>query len=501
MALLQRFVTACSSAPARAEIIDGIERVHHGELLRRAAGLGLMLRQHDKSPEGHVGIFLPNIGAFPASLFGAMLGAKVPVPINILLQPKEVAFILQDAGIHTVLTISQFKPLFDQLGEHLPWEVNAICLDQLPEAPAGVSPPPVSELIGHEAPDELACLIYTSGTTGNPKGVMLTYGNLEANADGSLKVLEYREHEDVVLAQLPLFHSFGLMATLICPLLDQVPLIMLARFNPTQLLRALEEHRVTAVCLVAPMYGLLCRHPKIRETDLSALRICVSGGGPLPSVIEQGWKALTSLDVLNGYGLTEASPVVANNAPWALRVGSIGKPLHNVEVIIRDPDGNPLPTGSEGEICVKAASVMKGYLNRPEDTAAAISDEGLLRTGDLGYLDEDGFLFITGRAKELIITAGENIMPLEIENALQSHPAVMEVAVIGMPDDKKGEVPVAAIVRSPEAEVTADELRAFLRGKIADFKIPRDFHFLEELPKNTLNKVLKKQLHEILEAE
>ena len=301
-----------------------------------------------------------------------------------------------------------------------------------------------------------------------------------------------------MVALLPLFHSFGMMATMICPLFAQVPIVMLARFQPTQLLKTIVEQKITALFLVAPMYGLLCRHPRIREADLSALRICVSGGGPLPPSIEQAWKALTGHEILSGYGLTEASPVVANNSPRANRPGSIGRSLHNVVVEIRSPEGNTLSVGEEGEFFVKAPSVMMGYHSRPEETAEAITEDGWLRTGDLGKVDADGYLFITGRAKELIIFGGENIMPLEIENALCLHPAVAEAAVIGVPDEAKGEVPVAAVVLLEGQSVDASALRVFLKDKIAPFKVPRNFHFVEDLPKNTLNKVLKPQLREML---
>jgi long-chain acyl-CoA synthetase len=327
MPFLKRYVTACSEAPERAVIIEGDKRIPHRELLNRSVALSQLLGQIDKSPGGHVGVLLPNTWAFPASFFGTLLAGKVAVPINVLLQPKEVAFILSDAGIQTVLTISPFKRLFEGLRGQLPWEVNAVYLDELPEVPPAVSPPPLDQLISDEAPDRLASLIYTSGTTGSPKGVMLSHGNLESNAEGSERVLELHDHQDTVIAQLPLFHSYGMMASMICPLFAQVPIVMLARFQPTQLLNTIVEQKITALFLVAPMYGLLCRHPKIREADLSALRICVSGGGPLSPSIEQAWKALTGHEILSGYGLTEASPVVANNSPRANRAGSIGRSL------------------------------------------------------------------------------------------------------------------------------------------------------------------------------
>ncbi|NUP90583.1 MAG: AMP-binding protein [Candidatus Sumerlaeia bacterium] len=501
MALLQRFVQACSTAPPRAVIVDGPQRLPYPDLLRRSVGLGLALRQRDKSPDGHVGIFLPNCWAFVASYFGSLLGAKVPVPLNVLLQPGEIAYILKDARIHTVLTISMFKPMFEQLAGKLPWEVTPVYLDEMPAPPPGITPPPIDVLIGHEAPDKLACLIYTSGTTGNPKGVMLTYGNLEANYEGSSRVLDLGTNQDVVVAQLPLFHSFGMMATMIVPVLDQAPIVMLARFQPQQLLKTLVEEKVTALMLVAPMFGLLCRMLRAKPLDLSALRICVSGGGPLPPTIEQAWRAITGKDILNGYGLTEASPVVSNNAPGANKSGTIGRPLHNVTIEIRDADGRALPAGQEGEICVKAESVMKGYLNLEEDTRKAFTPDGLLKTGDLGFLDEEGYLHITGRAKDLIIFAGENIMPLEIENAILTFPGVAEAAVVGLPDETKGEVPVAAIVALEGAAIDEGKLREHLRTMIADFKVPRQFHMLAELPKNTMNKVLKPKLREMLMAE
>lgn len=481
-------------------IVDRDERHHYSHLMRAAVGMSVLLRARDKSPQGHVGLFLPNVFAFPVSYFGAQLAGKVPVPINVMLQPKEVAFILNDAGIHTVLTISLFKPLFDALAGALPWEVTAVYLDQLEQPPGDLQPPPAHELVAHETPDALACLMYTSGTTGNPKGVMLSYGNLEANAIGCEKVLELHDYQDTVMALLPLFHSYGMMATMICPIFAQVPVVTVPRFQPGQVLQTLQSEKISALFLVAPMYGLLCRHPKLRETDLSAIRICVSGGGPLPPNIEMGWKKLTGNVILNGFGLTEASPVVANNAPEARKPGSIGRALHNVQVEIRDANGKALGVGEEGEITVNAPSVMKGYHNRPDETEEALTPDGWLRTGDLGKVDEDGFLYITGRAKELIIFGGENIMPLEIENALTLHPAVMEAAVVGMPDESKGEVPVAAIVLQEGQEVKPAALREFLKDKIAPFKIPRDFHFVEALPKNTLNKVLKNQLREQLAA-
>jgi long-chain acyl-CoA synthetase len=352
--------------------------------------------------------------------------------------------------------------------------------------PCGLEPP-------KNAPDDVAVLLYTSGTTQEPRGVMQTHRNILSNIDASLRAMNVKD-DDVFLGVLPLFHTFGLTCAFLLPVLSGRMVVMMQRFVPAAVAETVGRSGISIVIAVPSMYRAMVRAFAETGARPERLRLCISGGEALPTALLEEFEKVTGVPLLEGYGMTETSPVISLNLLHSPRPGTVGRPLDNFEVRIVDADGLPLPLGSEGEICVRGDSVMKGYWRRDEETGEAIDEDGWLRTGDLGKLDAEGNIAITGRLKELIISAGKNIAPAEIETVLQAHPAVSEAAVIGVPDAMRGEVPMAFVVRQTGSDLEVHELMSHCRAHLADYKRPRAIEFVETLPRSLTGKVLKRLL-------
>ena len=474
--------------PGNLAVADERYRLAYRELHAVALSLGGWLREH--GAEGKVGLFLPNGAGFFVGFLGVLALPGTCVPLNLLLTTGELAGLIEHSGLDTVLTA---RPLADKLPRPLRGHPlrQVVCLDEiLPELLGrAASPPPVP---ASPAPDDLAAIIYTSGTTGRPKGVMLSHRNLAANVAGCEQVLELDDRY-VVLGVLPTFHCFALTITVLLPLFVGAAAVQVSRFSPASLLQAAERHRASVLPAVPSVFGALARWPDAGKYDLGALELCISGAEPLPREVFDAFERCFGLRLIQGYGLTECSPVVAVNPPASPRPETVGLPLPGLEVAARGAEG-PLPAGEVGEVVVRGDSVMVGYYRDPESTKAALDDDGWLHTGDLGHFDDQEHLVLCGRRKELIIVGGENVFPGEVESVLVGHPAVKVAAVVGVTDPVRGEVPRAYVVLEPDRTVSSGELRRYCRERLARFKVPREVVVREELPLSPTGKVLKRRL-------
>ena len=473
------------STPDSVAVIDDHGRYTFQQLAAMATGLGVYLSAQTQKPR--VGLLLPAGAGFVASFYGTLLAGKSVVPINFLLGEREITHIIMDSGIDTIVTIPQLA------GKLKDTPLNIVDLTKLPQMPPGMAPKFPSPGI-----DDMAVLMYTSGTTGLPKGVILTYGNLQSDVDAAIHHAQLiGEHR--FLGILPLFHSTGLLATLLAPMQLGARTVYIARFSPVATIKAIREHGISVMVAVPSMYGALARLKDSTPADVATLYAPLSGGEPLPAMVREAFLHKYNKPIFEGYGLTETIGPVTVNVPQAHRPGSVGTPMPGVIIKLVDDDNHPVPQGQSGEVWLKGPMVMKGYFNLPEDTANAITADGFFKSGDLGMLDADGFLYITGRKKDLIIVAGEKAVPREIEEALTTHPAVAEAAVLGKKDPSRGEVVAAFIVLREGMEVKADELREVCRAKgLASFKVPREILFVPELPHSPTGKVLKRVLAEQL---
>ena len=336
-------------------------------------------------------------------------------------------------------------------------------------------------------------ILYTSGTTGTPKGAELTHGNLTSNVAAVLDLFEFGPNE-MIFGGLPLFHAFGQTCALNAGVAAGATLTLLPRFSPGAALGIIQRDGVTIFEGVPTMYTALLNHPERAEFDTSTLRVCVSGGAALPVEVLRGFEEAFNCIILEGYGLSETSPVATFNHPDRPRkAGSIGTPIEGVEVKLVDEDDNEVPDGEVGEIAIRGPNVMKQYWGRPDATAEVIRD-GWFHTGDMATRDEDGFLFIVDRKKDMIIRGGYNVYPREIEEVFYEHPAVLEAAVVGVPHAELGEEVGAAVVLRGGADVSAEQLRDHVKSQVAAYKYPRHIWFLDELPKGPTGKILKREI-------
>ncbi|TWT43708.1 Long-chain-fatty-acid--CoA ligase [Phycisphaerae bacterium RAS1] len=435
--------------------------------------------------ERHIGILLPTSAAAAVSIFGCWYAGLTPVPLNFMLPPDELKRIVADAGITLIVTIERFAPLAEAAGA-----TPLVLSGKTTLIPGELAAPPADK-------DQTAVILYTSGTSGDPKGVCLSFDNLVSNA------LACIEHAGITpdqsfLSVLPQFHSFGFTAMTVTPLLLGATVHYLPRFTPAAILDTVSEKHISVFMGVASMYGVLLGMSAAEPAMFASLRLAVSGGEPLPDSIADGFEQRFGVRIMQGYGLTETSPVATLNTPAANRHGSVGRPLPGVRVWAADEAGRDRPAGQEGELIVAGHCVMKGYHNKPETTAAALLGDGsqdrALRTGDIGRVDADGYVFITGRAKEMMIVAGENVFPGEIERVLATHPAVAEAAVIGVRSERHGERPVAFVVLREAAAVDAAALQTYCRERLAGYKVPREVYFAADFPRAATGKIMKRLL-------
>lgn len=458
------------------------------QLAAAAAGLGMYLSMQTDKPR--VGLLLPTSMGFAASFYGTLLAGKTAVPINFLLGDREVAHIIADSGIDTIVSI----PLLAARLKDTP--IKIVDLQQLQK----MAPPPgaIKPRFPEVKADDLAVLLYTSGTSGLPKGVQISYANLSSDVDSAIQHAQLTGSHKF-LGIVPLFHSTGLLATLVAPVRLGSQMIYQARFSPVAVLKAIREMQISLLVAVPSMYGALTRLKEAGPEDLRSLYAAISGGEPLPSNIREGFEAKFKIPLYEGYGLTETIGPIAFNVPGAIKPGSVGRVIPSAEVRITDEEGRPLPQGQSGEVWLKGPMVMRGYHNLPEETAKALTADGYFKTGDLGHLDDEGFLHITGRKKDLIIVAGEKAVPREIEETILHHPDVADVAVVGKKDPSRGEVVVAFVTPKPDTQLKPDDIREFCRAQgMPQWKCPREVHIRQDLPRSPTGKVLKRVLTEEL---
>jgi long-chain acyl-CoA synthetase len=465
-----------------------------GQLAAAAAGIAQLLTGVTNRPS--VGLMLPAGAGFVASFYGTLLAGKSVVPINFLLGEKEIAHVIADSGIDTIISIPQLSGKFNVPG------LKIIDLVELAKraAESGRAPGDALEALKtrlpNPKPDDLAVLMYTSGTSGLPKGVVLTFNNLQSDVDACIEHARL-EHKHKFLGVIPLFHAFGMTAMMLAPIQLGSTVIYMARFSAVGALNAIREHGVSLMFGVPSMLAAIAHLKSAVAEDFKTIYAMISGGEPLPARLREVFHERFGLNLFEGYGLTETSPVVSLNTPQANRAGSVGKPLRVVEVKIADENGGALPAGQSGEVWLRGPMIMKEYFNLPKETEAALTPDRFFKTGDLGMLDTEGFLYITGRKKDLIIVAGEKVAPREVEEVLMGHPAVAEAAVVGKKDAGRGEQVVAFVIGREGQELKAEVLRDFCREHgLAQWKIPREFHFPKDLPRSPTGKVLKRVLAE-----
>ncbi|MCB9853881.1 MAG: AMP-binding protein [Phycisphaerales bacterium] len=471
-------------------VADPTRSLTYKELVRLS---DVMRRQVQRaSNRQNVGILLPSTTVFAGAFFGTLWAGRTVVPLNFLLQPDELAKVVDDSDIDVIFTIRHFEELASATKarkiyiEDLPLKREMI-LSYLRFRPA---PPKVNE-------NDTAVLLYTSGTSGVPKGVLQTYRNLRTNIDACIEAARLTgEHH--FLGVLPLFHSFGITTMLLVPVRLGARVYYLPKFNPNLVFKTVREQKSTIVMVIASMYTALLRSKSAKAEDLASLTFAISGGEALSPMTFEAFKSRFNVEILQGYGMSEAAPVVSLSMPWAHRAGKVGKPIAGVSVRAFDDNGKELVDEEIGELWVKGPNVMAGYYKKPEETKAVLTDDGWYKTGDMGCVDADGFIQITGRKKEMIIVGGENVYPREIETALEAHDAVNEAAVIGQQDPSRGEVPVAFVTLIEGADSTETELREFCRGKVAGYKVPRRVIISKDLPRGPTGKILKRELNKLL---
>lgn len=482
---------------AQTALYWGDQSFSYGDLWSR--GLAVAGHLQDRlgvRPGDRVGLWLKNCPEFIFGLIGALQAGAVVVPINNFLKPDEVGFILNDAGCQVLLPDNETGSHTHRLMLLRPG-LRVLSLDKDGGAQiASVQAPAAEKLPGSQrATEDLAVLIYTSGTTGHPKGAMLSHGNLLHNVESCRRVLDVNESDRLGVI-LPLFHSFMLTVGVLLPLRLGAGIVLVRSLHPARaMLQELFERQTTILPAIPQVFRSLAHAPGLPPR--LPFRICISGAAPLPVQVWSDFTSRFSALLLEGYGLSEASPVVSLNPPQGpIKPGSIGRPIPDVEMSVQDDDGNHLPPGHVGEICVRGGNVMLGYWNQPEETARTLRN-GWLLTGDVGYCDPDGFYYITDRKKDMLLVNGINVYPREIEEVLYQFPGVREAAVIGVPDARKGEHPVAFIAwESGIPPVEEKTLLHFLRERLADYKVPREIHFVPLLPRNATGKILKTALRQ-----
>jgi len=465
--------------------------ITYSELDEATARVAGLLHERGLEPGDRVGIMLPNVPQFAFAYYGVLRAGGVVVPMNVLLKQREVEFYLGDPQAKLLIAWHEFADAAEQGAAAAGAE--CILVDPVSFGRLLGSAEPVEEVVDRAA-DDTAVILYTSGTTGKPKGAELTHSNLAINADVS-KALFSLGHEDVVLGTLPLFHAFGQTCGLNAAVGAGASLTLIPRFSADAALAAIERDRVTVFEGVPTMFSALLNHAERERFDVSTLQACVSGGAALPVEVLRGFEAAFGCVVLEGYGLSETSPVACFNHPDRERkAGSIGTPIEGVEMRLVDDHRAEVAPGEVGEIAIRGHNVMKGYWNRPDATVDAIDSDGWFYSGDIARVDKDGCYFIVDRKKELIIRGGYNVYPREIEEVLYEHPAVREAAVIGIAHAELGEEVGAAVALKPGLAITVSELRDFVKANVAAYKYPRHVWFVEELPKGATGKILKRAI-------
>jgi long-chain acyl-CoA synthetase len=528
---VQTYLTnAAKEFPNKSAIHFMGKEMSYETLHEHACKLASYLQKLGLEKGDRVAMMLPNCPQAVVSYYGILLAGGVVVPTNPLYTEREIEYQMKDSGAKAIITLDILFPrvskVFTQtnlehiivtaIKDYLPFPKNLIypfiqkkqygitvsvkhegCHHLLTEIIKQSNKEIKSFSVDFE--EDLAIIQYTGGTTGAPKGVMLTHRNLVSNAAMSNAWLyKCKRGEEIILAIIPFFHVYGMTAVMILSVMQGQKMVLLPKFDSEQTLKTIEKQRPTLFPGAPTIYIGLLNHPDLSKYDLSSIDSCISGSAPLPVEVQEKFEEITGGKLVEGYGLTESSPVTHSNFLWDRpRIkGSIGVPWPDTDaVILSFETGDPLPPGEIGEIAVKGPQVMKGYWNKPEETDQVLRD-GWLLTGDLGYMNEEGYFFVVDRKKDMIIAGGFNIYPREIEEVMYEHPSVQEVVVVGVPDPYRGETVKAYIVLKESATTTEEELNSFARKHLASYKVPRMYEFRSELPKTAVGKILRRALVE-----
>ena len=482
----------------------------------------------DLKPGDRIAVQMPNVSQYPVVVFGAMRAGLIVVNTNPLYTTREMEHQFNDSGAKALVVLANMahnaekvlphtgiehvivteiadmhsplkRTLMNAAVKHLKKMVPAFSLPQAHKLPAVLSAGAREKFSPVECKkDDIAVLQYTGGTTGVAKGAMLTHGNLVSNLLQVRPMMEdsVEEGTEVVIAPLPLYHIYSF--TLNCGIMLEAGAHNVLIPNPRDIpgfVKELKNHRFTAFLGLNTLFVALCNNEEFKALDFSGLKLTSSGGMALTSDTAKMWQRVTGCDISEGYGMTETSPVVTFNPNSAIQLGTIGLPIPGTQVKTIDDDGNETPLGEPGELCVKGPQVMRGYWQRPEDTQKSFTDDGFLQTGDVALIQEDGYIRIVDRKKDMIIVSGFNVYPNEIEDVVSGHPKVVECAAVGVPDDKSGEAVKVYLVATAEG-VTENELKEFCRERLTAYKVPKSFVFRDELPKTNVGKILRRELRD-----
>ena len=484
-----------SRAPDKEAIVTGGSRASsattYQELDRAADHVAAALQAAGIQPGDRIAIGMHNVVHFPIAYFGILRAGAVVVPLNVMLSEPEVRKILDDSGARFVLGAPPFVDVARAAADGTSVESVVSTDDWHAFVGKGATPSEVA-IDG----DDLAVIAYTSGTTAEPKGAMLTQANLLANLDQQMNIPEARvESNDVVFLALPLFHIFGLNVSLGLTVMNGATGILIDRFEPVPTLRMIRDHRITILLGAPTMYSAWVSVPGADQYDLSSVRLAISGAAPLGPDVLRDFRDLFGVEIYEGYGMTETAPtLMSNRMAGAPRAGSVGKPLPDVEVRLIDDEGNDVEVGDPGEIVVRGPNVFKGYWQRPDETARAFLPDGWFRTGDVRVKDEDGYVYLVDRKRDLVIVSGFNVFPSEVEAALIENPKIAEAAVIGVTHPYTGEAVKAFVVLEDGVTATPQELIEESLSRLARFKAPSAIEIVERLPHLPTGKVLKRAL-------
>ncbi|WHY90093.1 long-chain-fatty-acid--CoA ligase [Neobacillus cucumis] len=449
-----------------------------------------------------VALILGNSPEFIISYYGILrLGAFV-VPINPLFTQGEIGYILENSQAKAVIAHVSVEPKLTDVRKQLD-NLKLVIYTETEDQEWTWKQLTRTSTHFYESPsinqEDLAVILYTSGTTGKPKGAMLSHRNLASNADSISKLLEL-QNIDRVVAVLPMFHVFCMTVCLSAPIATGATILIQPKFSPAEVVRAISDRKATVFAGVPTMYSFINQLPEVTAEEFSSIRVCISGGASIPVELLQKFQNKFNVSILEGYGLSETAPLVAINPLKGTRKpGSIGVNIPGVISKVVNEWGNELPRGAVGELVVQGPNVMKGYLGMPEATSAAFMD-GWFYTGDLATMDEEGYLYIVDRKKDIIIVGGYNVYPREVEEVLYQHPAIVEAAVIGVPDGEYGEI-VKAYVTVKDEKITINDIIQFCQDKLVKYKLPSQVEILEELPKNSTGKILRRELRQLLEVQ
>ncbi|MGB9904277.1 MAG: class I adenylate-forming enzyme family protein [Desulfotomaculales bacterium] len=506
--------------PLKTALVSCGKKITYGEMNEFSDRLAAALADLGVQKGDRVAVMLPNCAQHVIAFHGIIKAGAASVPCNVMLKGEELAYILEDAGAAVVICLDVFYPLL--AGVRKKTKIRQVISVHLADfsAPDGWVPPPFRKekeefpdvldfrallekyppappSLALDAREDLALILYTAGTTGQPKGVMETHYNMVYNCLSHAHLMGV-DYNDVNLQIMPMFHTSGYFLGLHPFLYKGGTVVLMPLFDPGELLKIIAEEKVNVIFGPPTLFVALVNHPDLPGYNLKHLKLATGCGAPVPVPLQKRWRELTGIDLTNGWGMTETNSGGIISLPFKKNLDSIGVPVAG-EVKIVDQAGNILPRGQIGEIMFRGPQVAKGYWNKPEETKAAFTPDGWLHTGDAGYISEDGFVYFVERIKDLIIASGYNIAPFEVESVIMKHPAVREAAVVGVPDEYRGETVKAFVVLKDEfrGKTTAGEIIEFCKENMATYKRPRIVEFLDELPKNAVGKVLRQKLREM----